>query len=85
MSYYLILEKVVELLAVEIAAPVCNFSYESFNFFPKNFISAIKIDLGVFSLLVCFSHENIPSTGHIYLDSQEGDFSFGCIILIHRT
>ena len=46
---------------------VCNFSHESLHFFAKNFISSLRITLGIFPLLLHLFHENIPCAGHMYL------------------
>lgn len=51
-----------------------------------HFISSLRTAMGVFPLLVCLSHENIPSTKHTYsCGGQEDNFCLICIIVMNRN
>lgn len=65
-------------------APVCNFSHESVHFFPKDFISFLRIALADFPLLVCLLLKNICLLVAYIHGWSERWFPFGCIILRHR-
>ena len=69
-----------ELLAVEISCSPLGCLIKSLHLFPKNFISSLRIALGVSHCLCVY----VIYWTHISVGSLEEDFSFCHIILTYR-